>query len=169
MSSRAVYCCCTPLVTALAFMLHLAPLTTAGAQVADSLMRGARVRVWTQDSPKPSEGRLERVDSTAMHIRLGSRYDTSVRFADVDSVHQHGGPGQPWGAGRGAVRGLKIGGAVTLLATGIALGYDLAASGDGFIPASVIIGAYGIAFTGITTGVGAVVGLIPRRTWVRVR
>lgn len=158
-----------PLAAALFVALHLTPLTPAAAQVADSLTRGARVRVWTHDDPRPSEGRLERFDPTAMHIRLARQHDTSITFADVDSVYQDSGPRQSSGAGPGALRGLQIGGAVALLATGIALGYDLSSSEDTFIPASVIVGAYGIAFTGIATGIGAAVGLVPRSTWVRVR
>ena len=114
-------------------------------------------------------GVLEAADSSTLFLTPRGRPGVLLRYADIESIAiARGRESRPGGAAAGAKRGFLIGATVGLVATAVALSYDMNASGESFIPASVIIGGFGIALTAVSTGVGAAIGATPRTRWERV-
>jgi hypothetical protein len=68
---------------------------------------------------------------------------------------------------RGAGVGFLVGAGVGVVATGLAYHWDRRASCDCMIPATAVVGALSVGFTGVTTLAGGVIGVATRERWRR--
>ena len=143
-----------------------------GAQRADALVAGARVRVRPSHAP-PSRvvGTVVRSDSAMLVVQPSDGAPPlafvwrDVREVAVSTERRT----WPEAFGRGALRGALVGGAVGLVATGAMAVYEYRNPCDCFIPGTVVVGAYSVAFTAVTALVGGAIGVTRRDVWRRVR
>jgi hypothetical protein len=137
------------------------------AQRLDSLPSGSRVRVWRTSAPGRITGILERSDSGGLVFSSRWRPTARYPYADIRAIAVGHREARPGGAARGARRGLMFGAAVGVVATGITAVYE-SNRPDSFGFGTVIVGLQSIAFMGVTTAVGAIIGATDRTRWQRV-
>ena len=158
------------LVLVLTGLLIVSPAATAIAQRPDSLPLGSELRVDMRTKPPGRlTGVLQAADSNAMLLVPRGRPPILVRYDEIASVATaRGTQPRPGGAVRGAKQGFLVGAGIGVVATAIALVFDLNTSQEVFIPASVVIGVYSLGLTVVTTLVGAAIGTSDVTRWERV-
>ena len=155
------------LATFLALALFAAP--PLGAQPLDSLAAGARVRVARYAPPPRVVGTVVRSDSLTLVIVPDRGPSTMIMsWSDLEQVDISRGQ-RPTGEAfaRGAKAGALIGVGLGLVATGLAVREDRECS-DSMIPITLIVAPLSVAFAGVTTLAGGMVGVAARERWRRV-
>lgn len=167
---RAVTRGAVVLQAALALSAVLLSAAPAAAQRPDSLPVRTVVRVTPTLRPvRQVVGAIESADSLRFRVVTRQHDVVEYPYDAVASVEvARGMTRAPGAVGRGAWRGFLVGATIGLVATGAALAYDFHGGGEAFVPASLLIGAYSVAFTGVTTVAGALIGSVPRTNWERV-
>lgn len=167
---RAVTRGAVVLQAALALSAVLLSAAPAAAQRPDSLPARTVVRVTPTLRPaRQVVGAIESADSLRFRVVTRQHDVVEYPYDAVASVEVARGMTRvPGAVGRGARRGFLVGATIGLVATGAALAYDFHGGGEAFVPASLLIGAYSVAFTGVTTVAGALIGSVPRTNWERV-
>ena len=137
------------------------------AQRLDDLAAGARLRVARHAPPRPVVGTLVRADSTGLTLSPARGGPALVvPLADLRRVDvSRGARPAPEAFWRGAGVGFLVGAGVGVVATGLAYQSDRRSSCDCIIPATAIVGALSVAFTGVTTLTGGVIGVATRERW----
>lgn len=147
--------------------------TVAGAQQADLLQAGARLRVTRVGPPlRTQEGVFVTADSTRIVLAIGPDglgRDTMPRV-DVREVAVHVGRRTAGAAfGRGAGWGALVGASVGLVATTLTVADERRnPCDDCFVSAPLVVGVLSVAFTAVTTLVGGAIGLAHRDRWETV-
>ena len=139
------------------------------AQRLDTLAAGARIRVTWPTPPRTVVGTLVRADSAELVLAPDRNGPVlAVPLATVERVYVSRGV-RPKAAAfrRGAAIGFVVGATAGTIATSMALRADRRSTCDCMIPATPVVGALGIAFTGVTTLLGGAMGVAGRERWHR--
>jgi hypothetical protein len=140
-----------------------------GAQRADTLTAGARIRIHT-GRRNAHEATYVRADSGGLVAVVHPGTPATHAWAGVRRVERYAGPLSPGEAfGRGARRGAVVGGVLTVAAVAVAAYSDLRRPCDCGISTTAVVASVGSLYAGVFAGVGGLVGLAYRDRWQPVR
>ncbi len=143
-----------------------------GAQAAESLAVGARIRVLARDSTKRSDGerqfvaRYDGVERDSLAIRFFPESDrflfplSGIRSIDLSVSHRSAGRGAWIGAGYGALLGASV--------TAVFLVGPSGPSSDGWLSPAAGALITGVPLTALSTAIGAIVFSRRQDKWRRV-
>lgn len=147
-----------------------APLVAQSAASPDTIAPDAFVRLTVHWSRRPVAGRVVAVSDTGVRLHpSGASTSVLVPYAEIAAAERRISRGSAGdGARRGARRGLLLGLGATAAAVvvGFASGSSDAAY---FIDPRASLAVYGLAFTGVSTALGAAIGSAnPPERWTPV-